>query len=273
MPMRNLLACAGFMLAVVVGFSAGIREGMTLDEVEANLGAPLSSMNKGDTMVLLFPHQGRVELVGGKVTKMSHVLHADDPATPEELAAAEAEKAKAETQAEEAKAAKERTAAEAAWQKANAENQRKIEAAVEQMSKDGSDGHMAEKFDLKISPLHFWVELGVGLLLQVGVGMLILKLAFSWTDVHADWGQMFLPALASGTAGALVRGAAYALWNTNQLFRLDDAVSYGALLFVLMKTTHACTWQRAVGVAMAAKLMGIVVWVFLSVALSRMLFA
>ena len=261
------------MLAVAVGFSAGIREGMTLDEVKANLGNPISSLNKGDTTVLLFPHQGRVELVAGKVTQMSHVRHADDPATPEELAAAETEKAKAETQAEEAKAAKERTVAEAAWQKANAENQRQIEAAVEQMSKDHADGHVAEKFGLKVSPSHFWVEQGVGLLLQIGIGMLILKLAFSWADVHADWGQMFLPALAGGTAGALVRGVAYALWQTNQLFRLDDAVSYGALLFVLMKTTHACTWQRAVGVAMAAKLMGIVVWVFLSVALSRVMFA
>jgi hypothetical protein len=39
------------------------------------------------------------------------------------------------------------------------------------------------------------------------------------------------------------------------------------LLGVLMKTTHACTLQRAVAVAGAAKLASVVIWTFLSVAL------
>jgi hypothetical protein len=159
--------------------------------------------------------------------------------------------------------------------RSNAEHQRQIETAVEQMMQAHDTQRTdddAEDAGIASVPLHFWVELAISLVVQVGVGMVILKLAFAWADVHADWGQMFLPAFAGAAAGALVRGTAYALWQTDQLFRLDDAVSYGVLLFVLLKATHACTWQRAAGVAMASKLMSMVVWVFLSVALSRVLF-
>ncbi len=281
--MRKTLACLAFLLWTVAGAAAGIREGMSRAEVEAELGKPLSVMTQGDTAVLSYPNRGRVELVKDRVTDIVRVRRQDDPPTPEEAAAAAAAKAEEEARAalaaeaaEAAKAEKEAAAAEAAWAKQNADAQRKMEAAVESLSAEhGNPGAGIAAGDLmpQSSPAHFWLELAVSLAVQTGVGMVILKLAFKWADVHADWDQMLWPALAAACAGAAVRAAVYAAWNTTECFHVDDAISYFALLITLLKATHACTWQRAVGVAAAAKLMSIVVWVFLSVAISRMLFA
>jgi hypothetical protein len=99
------------------------------------------------------------------------------------------------------------------------------------------------------------------------VTAVILKFAFKWSDVHADWSQMFIPALADSITQSVIAAAVYALWKTNHLFFLDTAASYFVLLGVLMKTTHACTLQRAVAVAGAAKLGSIIIWTFISVAL------
>lgn len=260
--------------------AAGVREGMTRAEVEAELGKPLSVLERPGTTVLRYPNDGRVELVNGKVTRAVRVRHADDPPSAAELAAQEearvaAEEAKIAKQEAEAQAVavKEDAAAEAAWAKSEAEAQRKLEQTVESLTAEHEAGPSAADFGLHEDASHFWALLGVGALVQVAVGMVILKLAFKWADVHADWMQMLWPALAAMAGGAAVRGVGYAAWGTTQFFHLDDAVSYAAMFVTLMKTTHACTWQRAVGVAAAAKLMSIVVWVFLSVAISRLLFA
>ena len=281
--MRKTLACFLFVLGAVAGIAAGIREGMSRAEVEAALGKPLSAMSQGDTTILSYPDRGRVELVKDRVTRVVRVRHQDDPPTPEELAAAAAAKAEEEARAalaaeaaEAARAAKEDAAAEAAWAKQEAEAQRKMEATVERLSAEHENpGNAIPAGDLMSqgTPAHFWLELVVGLLVQTGVGMVILKLAFKWADVHADWGQMLWPALAAALTGATVRALAYTAWDSTECFHVDDAISYFVLLMTLLKTTHACTWQRAVGVAAAAKLMAIVVWVFLSVAISQALFA
>ncbi len=262
-------------------FGAGIREGMSRPEVEAELGAPISSMVMGETTILHYPDRGRVELVAGKVTRVVRVRHQDDPATPEEVAAEAAAKAEAELrvaqEAEAAKEAEEAAAAEVEWARMNSEAQASMASAVEQMTaiheNGGAEGGVAMDLGLVARPSHFWIGLGVAFFVQVGVGMVVLKLAFAWTDLHADWGQMFLPALAAAASGGLIRAGGYALWQTDQLFHIDDAMAFAVLLFTLMKTTHACTWARAAGVAMAAQLMSIIVWVFLSVALTRLLFA
>lgn len=271
-----------WILVAMAAEAAGVREGMTRAEVEAELGRPISVLERPGTTVLRYPNDGRVELADGKVVRAVRVRHADDPPSPEELAAQEAERAAAEEakrvkQAAEAEAlaAKEQAATEAEWAKAEGDAQRKMEATVERLTAEHEAGAGAATAELGLheEPSKFWTLLGVGALVQVGVGMVILKLAFRWVDVHADWSQMFWPAVAGMAGGALVRGAAYAGWGVTECFRLDDAVSYAAMFFALLKTTHACTWQRAVGVAAAAKLMSIVVWVFLSVAISRLLFA
>lgn len=274
-----------WVLMALSADAAGVREGMTRAEVEAELGKPVSVLERPGATVLRYPNDGRVELVNGKVVRAVRVRHVDDPASPEELAVQEAARVAAEVAAEEAKlakretealalAAKEEAAAEAAWAKAESEAQRKMEATVERLTAEheAGAGAAAAELGLHEEPSEFWALLGVGALVQVGVGMVILKLAFRWADVHADWSQMLWPALAGMAGGAAVRGAAYAGWGMSECFRLDDAVSYGAMFFALLKTTHACTWQRAVGVAAAAKLMSIIVWVFLSVAISQAMF-
>lgn len=260
------------MLSLGAGLSArGVGEGMTREQVEAEVGKPLSVLERGDTQVLRYPNDGRVELRNGLVTRVVRVRHVSDPATPEEVAAEEAAKL-AKAEAEEAKAA---AAAEAEWAKANAEARKAVEADVDRLSAehDGGAGAVIGGMMGAEDPTQFWTMLGIGALVQVGVGMIILKLAFRWADVHADWGQMFWPALAATAGGAGVRAVGFVAWNVTEFFRVDDAVSYLALLLTLLKTTHACTWQRAFSVSAAAKLMTIVVWTFLGVALTQVLFA
>jgi nucleoid-associated protein YgaU len=266
----------------LAAWAAGVGEGMTRAEVEAAVGKPLSVLERNGTTVMRYPNDGRVELTGGRVTRVVRVRHVSDPATPEELAAeeaaklakAEAEAARAEAKAE-AEAAKAAAAAEAEWEKAQIEARAAMEADVARLTAEHEGGPGAAIGGMMggPSPNEFWTMLGIGALVQIGVGMVILKLSFRWADVHADWGQMLWPAAAAMAGGAAVRAAGFAAWDVTEFFHMDDAVSYVALLVTLLKTTHACTWQRAFAVAAAAKLMTIVVWTFLSVALSRVLFA
>ena len=272
---KAFVVLASWLLAAVCADAEGVREGMTRAEVEAEVGKPLSVLARGETTVMRYPNDGRVELVDGKVTRVVRVRHASDPATPEEVAAEEAAKAaKAESEAAKAKAAAD-AKAEVESSKAGAEAQRELESAVDRMTEEHAAAPTATMGELGMreSPSRFWTLLGVGALVQVGVGMVILKLAFKWADVHADWSQMLWPALAGMAGGVAVRAVGYAALGVSEFFRVDDAVSYLALLAALLKTTHACTWQRAIAVAAAAKLMTLVVWVFLSVALTQMLFA
>lgn len=261
-------------MAVSASVAAGIREGMSLVEVTTALGEPLSSMRKGDTLVLNYPNGGRVELTGDKVIRLSRVRHFDDPVPSEELAAAKAARAKANKTP--ANSEKERASAESEWQNAGILGQQDMQVVLGEMTQNQSKqgtGAAMHRLGLTVDPRHFWVELMAALVAQIALGMVLLKLAFSWGDVHADWGQMLLPAFAAASAGALARGSVYALWHTTQLFYLDDAVSYGALLLTLLTSTHACTWQRAAGVGMAAKAMLMVVWLFVGVAIPKILFA
>lgn len=273
-----------WIMAAAWAAAAGVGEGMTREEVEAEVGKPLSVLMRGDTTVMRYPNDGRVELREGRVTRVVRVRHVSDGLTPEELAALEAAKlAKAEAEAEKAEEAKAKeealaaAAAEADWMKASADGRKEMEAAVEQLSESPTPvagaGGPADAMGFRESPSHFWTMLGVGALVQVGVGMVVLKLAFRWADVHADWVQMLWPALAGMAGVVVVRAVGYAGWGVTEFFRMDDAVSYVALLTALLKTTHACTWQRALAVASAAKLMTIVVWTFLGVALAHVLFA
>lgn len=276
--MKMWLACLSFLLCTVISLAAGISEGMSRQEVETRLGRPLSTLDKGETTILRYPNQGRVEFVAGKVVRMTHVPRLDDSApTPAQVAS---EPAPTEVPVKTVPEIREKAPPsepepESEWA-INTKAQQEFEAAVERLAnppQTGSSGLLAEDMGLVASPTHFWLHLVVALFVHVAVGMVVLKLAFAWTEVHADWLQMFFPALAAALSGALVRGVAYALWHTEHLFYLDDAVSYGVLFFALLKATHACTWQRAAGVAMASKLMSMVIWVFLSVAVSQVLFA
>lgn len=280
--MVKYFAVIAFWLAASLAGAAGVKEGMSRAQVEAELGRPLSALVRGDTTVLRYPNDGRVELVADRLTLAVRVRHADDAPAAEAVVvpsvpvSAEEEKAAkvaaAEAVRREQAEAKAEAAAQAQWERANAEAQRQVEAAVERLTTEREAGPAAAHAVLHEPAEEFWLLIGVAGLVQVAVSMVILKLAFGWADVHAEWGQMVWPAMAGMLGGALVRVVAYAGWGVTECFHVDDAVSYVALFVTLMKTTHACTWQRAVGVAAAAKLMSIVVWVFLGVAISRMLF-
>lgn len=280
--MFKILLGIGLWLCISLNQAAaiGVREGMSREEVEAELGRPLAVLARDDRVIMRYPGDGRVELVADKVVRVVRVRHVDDPPTPEEEAETEARRLKAVADAEAAaeaeqmaKFAKENAEAEVAWAKAEAEARRKLEQSVEEMTAAHEAGPTAEDFGLSApEPGHYWIMLVVSFLVQAGVAMVGLKLAFRWCDVHADWDQMVAPAVVASLAGAAVRAAGYAMWQVTEFFYVDNAISYFALLGTLLKTTHACTMARACAVAAAAKLMMMIVWVFLSVALTQWMF-
>ena len=118
-----------------------------------------------------------------------------------------------------------------------------------------------------------WVVMLLGALFKIPVTVLVLKMAFKWCDIDADWSQMWLPALADTITRTIIQAAAEAVWGLDNLFYVDECISFFVLLFVLIKTTHACTAVRAIGVAFAAKLASIVVWTVLSVFILGFLFS
>ncbi len=112
------------------------------------------------------------------------------------------------------------------------------------------------------------VEALFSLLLTV----VVLKMAFKWSDIHADWGQMFTPAAADVLTGFSIVALAQVFLGTDHLFHLDHALSYLVLVVVLRKTTHASSLARAVSVAGVAKVASIVLWSILSVLILQGLF-
>lgn len=247
----------------------GIRYGMSRAEVEAALGAPSAVLTHGARIVLIYPKNGRVELEQDRTTTIVNLPldTGNSSAAPAPPAVKQTKPAPKPPPSKEDKArAAQAAAAEAAAQRQQLEIQRKLTAEIERLSAD----HGKEPLVIGPTPAQFWAGLFIALVFRTLLTVVVLKLAFNWSDVHADWGQMFLPALANSVSQAVIGAVIFALWSTNQLFYLDEAVSFFVLLWVLMKTTHACTLQRAIAVACAAKLFTIVVWTFFSVMITRL---
>ncbi|GAB5562483.1 MAG: hypothetical protein SynsKO_41300 [Synoicihabitans sp.] len=256
----------------------GLRYGMTVDEVRTAAGAPTSSLDRGDRAIWIYPDGGRVDFQDGRVVEIKNMLMASEAevlaaeAAAEEAARLAAEAEQREADAAAAKLQEEQAALEAEWAAEQAEALEAMSDSIEQFEAQYGEGGVP---DMGLGPppaSEFWIILGVQSLLGVLITMIVLKLAFKWADLHADWGQMFLPALVDMFAGTLIRAGAYAVWKTDQLFRIDDGVSFFALLVVLKFATHASSWQRAVTVAVAAKLANLVVWTLLSVVILQALF-
>ena len=256
-----VIVCAGLTLSL---WGAGARYGMTRAEVETALGKPIAVLTRGSRLVLLYPKNGRIEFEQGVAVSLSNVpIDGEAAATPAPSPAPTSPAADAAA-VEDQKA---QAAAEAEMARQRQEAQRRLEEVTEKLA----ESHDKVQFEVGPRPATFWTGLIVGLAFRAIITVVALKLAFKWSDVHADWGQMFIPALADTLTQAGVSAAAFALWKTDQLFYVDAAISYFVLLGVLMKTTHACTLQRAVAVAGAAKLASLVVWAGVSVMLLHLL--
>jgi hypothetical protein len=251
----------------VACIAGGVHPGMTRSQAEAALGKPVSVLKKGDRTVLLYPSGGYLEFADGRLD----VFRGVPVETAEEAAAATAAR-EAEARAREEAVQQERregelaAQADAAAMAADQAARAQIEAAVERLS----ENPQATVSPFVESPSHFWMSLGIGAVFRLLISVVVLKLAFNWADVHADWSQMFLPAFADMASKAGIEGGVYALWGATELFHLDYAASYFVLLGTLMKTTHACTLARAVSVAVAAKVFSAVAWSFASVALLQL---
>lgn len=278
--MKRWLMLAAFV-ALTLGLAGaeGLHYQMSKAEVKAAAGEPLSSLERSGRAIWMYPDGGRVEFEDGRIVSIQNMLMADEA---ERLAAAKAaaQQAQAELEAEQAAAEEERlkfeaelAEAEAEFAAANAEMMEQFSESIENYEAMLESGQMP--IDLGLGPpdpLQYWLSLGVEAIVGVILTLVILKAAFKWCDLHADWGQLVMPAMVDMFAGVLVRGGAYLLLQTDQLYRIDDGVSFFALIAALRWGTHAGTLQRAVSVAVVCKLANIVVWSLLSVVVLQVLF-
>lgn len=256
MPKWLALATCCLGLAASLG-AGGARYGMTREEVEAALGTPAAELARGPRIILRYPHNGTVELENGVVVKLTGVPVDDGvtttsvrpaPATGFTLQDLDTEKPRPPEVAPRVSAAD-------------------LVAVSERMQASRD----AELRAMIPGPLQFWSGLIVGLVIRSLVTVVVLKFAFRWCDVHADWIQMIIPALADTCSQAAINAAAYSLWHVSRLYYVDVGVSYFVLVVVLLKTTHACTLQRAVAVASAAKFASFITWILISAALLNLL--
>lgn len=251
--MRFLL----FWLAwVSVLSAAGVREGMSREEVEAVLGRPRSVLESKGRQVLLYADGGRVELAEGKLVQAVKVPmdFGQAEAVPAPVVPVTAPVAEPPKPAAVAAASTEPVTAggELAVYDQSA-HQRLLEKSIDDLSRVHEDKGTVPAPD----PMGFWAELALSSLAQLLASVVVLKFAFAWVEVDAEWGQMWVPALAEMAATVAVRIGAYFAWGATQLFQMDNGVAFAVLIVVLMKTTHACTWRRAAAVAMTTKVAGI----------------
>lgn len=273
--MQRLLWLVGSILCGSLVAAAGLRFEMTPAEVEAAMGRPSSKLSRGDVQVWLYPGGGKVEFHQGHATSISN-LPMDDGSTPAgeppvEPAAAASAPVPAAAAATGPTAAPPPDPAIPAALGNLAPVDPSIDEVVDQTATDiawmehGPELHEPS-----------WGERLVMLALEAAVGMVltmvVLKLAFKWSDIHADWSQMVLPAFADMITRTSVTVVALLVWHTPEVFHLDHALSYLALLFTMMKTTHASSLKRAVAVAGAAKFATVVMWSMLSLVLLQLLY-
>lgn len=233
--------------------AAGVREGMTRLEVEASMGKPISILQRGNRLVLSYPNGGRVELVEGRVVDMLHVPVATDAQALPVPSVSETEPAES-AEAEPIHELDEMKSAQEPAPKGS------VAPAVQPPTLEERVAAMQDRAPRSQQPLGSVVLVVlIGGAIRIVIVMVVLKLAFKWADVHAEWGQMFLPALADTVVRSTFEFVGTAVLHVMSWFYFDEATAYIVLLIVLMKTTHACTLSRAVGVAAAAKLMSIVV--------------
>jgi len=269
------------LLVVVIGCGAaeGLHYDMTKEEVKAAAGSPLSSLERSGRAIWMYPDGGRVEFEMGKIVSIQNMLMADET---EVVAAAEAAAEQQRMKAAAALAAEveaqqqreaETAAAEAEVAAANAAMMEEFSQSIEEFEARVESGQMPVDLGLgPPSPGEYWVGLGVKAVVGVIITIVVLKLAFKWCDLHADWGQMVMPAMVDMFAASLVRGGAYLLLQTDQLYHIDDGVSFFALIAALKLGTHASSLPRAVSVAVVVKLANLVVWSLLSVVILQALF-
>jgi hypothetical protein len=257
-------------ISVHVLAAQGLHYDMSKSEVEAAAGAPTSSLERSGRAIWIYPDGGRVEFEAGKIVSIQNMLMASE-------VAAEVVEAPQVPEASQVEAEREPVAAEAVIEPQPAaidsDGVEPFAASLEAHEAMQESGQLMPNLGLgPPAPTEYWIGLAVRALLSVGVTMLVLKMAFKWSDLHADWGQMFIPALVDTFTGAVIRVGAYVFLQTDQLYRIDDGVSFFALIAALRFCTHAGTLARAVGVALIAKLASIVVWSVLSVVVLNALF-
>ncbi|MFA6288673.1 MAG: hypothetical protein WC661_14915 [Opitutaceae bacterium] len=235
-----------FLLWLLLGsavWAAGVQAGMSREEVEAALGRPKAVLQNKTRQVLLYPDGGRVELSDGRVVYSTKVPVGPGTPAPEPVAlpATVAPGPVPPVPADDELAVHEQ-----------AGHQRMLEKSLEEMTRAHTQRGVVPVAD----PAGFWGGLLLTSFAQLLAAVVVLKFAFSWAEVHADWGQMWIPALADTVATMLVRCLAYVFWGATELFQMDNALAFLVLMWVLMKTTHACTWPRAIGVAVTTKMVG-----------------
>jgi len=249
--------------------AAELAEGMSQTEVEALLGKPNSVLHRGNRTLLLYPKKGRVELEDGRAVLFSNV-HASQTTASTSVPPPAAPAAVATQKPVESGPALSNQPEKAPGNAAMDALSRK-QASFSDTIEKLSDTPHGVSIEQPPPTAGSWPALLIECAVRILVTVVVLKLAFHWAEVHADWGQMWLPAIADSLARTAIAAAALKFWHSTQLLHIDDFVSYLVLLFTLMRTTHACTLPRAVAVTLAAKLASLIVWVLLSVALLNLL--
>ncbi len=272
--MRRLLISLLFGWTATLASGQALQYGMLPEEVLEELGKPQSTMSAGGRDIWMYPADGRVTFTDGKVTAIRQlpvdgvngaVTKSVSMQMRQEAEATAAAEAEAERLATE-EALRQEQAMEAAWAEERKQFEEETEAYLNGEYGEGED------YDYELSIGQEMAYLGVEMLIGLMVMVVILKGAFAWSDIHGDWGQMFLPAFAAVAMRAVVEFSANKILGVTDTFHVDHALSYLVLLVTLMKFTHASSLKRAVAVAGAAKLASIVVWSLLSVVLLNLMF-
>jgi|GEM_PF-803203 len=284
--MRMFVATIVFsLLTALPSQAAGIRPGMTRTQVEEALGAPNAVLNRNGREVLLYPQNGRVELAGDAVVELENVAVDNAPASASEPAqtpsplppsatlpprsepAVGPAQSPAKNLAPSPPSSPPSTTAEAREKKFLEDNGFITTAPIALPPGWKETASTARAPASKSRASSLGTLLLVGGLCRIAIMIVVLKFAFHWADVHADWSQMVVPALADTLFRTVIILIANYFFGTTELFYADEAVAYLVLIFVLMKTTHACTLPRALAVAGASKLVSMVLSSLLSAAL------
>lgn len=247
------LGLAGLLLG------EGIRLNMTGPEVEMAVGRPTSQLARGDRAIWNYPEGGQVVLEGGRVVSFKNLAEATEGGDlPEEAVAAETVTSDLVNEAE--------AVVEADFEIRSAEEMDEFSETVKELEALHQEGPRAMQEAMMPPPAKSgWGAVMAEALFMMILSVIVLKIAFKWSDIDSEWKQMFLPALANVVTATSVLVVAKLVLGTSEVFYLDHALSYFVLVLVLQRTTHASSLARAVSVAGVTKIASIVLLSILSV--------
>lgn len=249
--------------------ASSLTQGMTMQEVESDLGKPASRLEFGEREVLIYEDNGRLEFQNGNLYRI------DGKTAPEIIAPAASPMQLQDTAPSQHDAPppqhlldSELDLSDLAAEKTITETSADRTATIEEFGGNYDYGNLLAEFEASLDgydsarhnslgpmPARPLLETGVGFIIEALITLVVLKIAFNLCGFPCLWHQIILLSVLTA-----IVGAALALVLKAGLFNpVRIGTSFLLLLVLIRQCTDVREWSTAIKIALTARVVSIIV--------------